>query len=396
MKGLWTDHNLTILFISTFLFFTNEALFLPTLPVHLATGGYDHFRVGCVLGAFALGVLISRPVTGLVTDRIGRKAALATGVFFFFASPVFYLFSIDFYYLLGVRFVHGLGIAFYTSAFPAYVTDRAPADRRAEILGYMSTATTMAFALGPLCGTSVYGAHGFSALVWVCTAVGLVNLILILTIQESRDGREIQKIRSYKATLLRRSIIVSSAIQVMHGMVFGGIMTFLPLLFNQIQGVSIGLFFLVESVAVICFRILGARLADIYGRGPVYFYASLTVVGALMLIPLARTLPLLVCSAVLAGLGSALSLPALLAFVADRSHPGARGMVYSVVYAAFDTGVIAAGIILGWIADITGLEPMFRILAVANAAALAGFALMIRKGAGRSLAWTLVPRRRGP
>jgi predicted MFS family arabinose efflux permease len=67
MKTIFADKNLLTLFASTFLFFLNEALLLPTLPVHLASIGYSHTRIGIVLGAFALGVLLFRP--GSIASR---------------------------------------------------------------------------------------------------------------------------------------------------------------------------------------------------------------------------------------------------------------------------------------------------------------------------------------
>ena len=121
MKYILRDRNLSILFVSTFLFFTNEALFLPTLPIHLSTAGYSNTRIGIVLGAFALGVLLIRPLSGFITDEKGRKVSLVLGVMFFLAAPFLYLISTDFLYLIVIRFFHGLGLSFYTTAFPAYI-----------------------------------------------------------------------------------------------------------------------------------------------------------------------------------------------------------------------------------------------------------------------------------
>jgi len=88
MKYILKDRNLSILFVSTFLFFTNEALFLPTLPLYLSNGGYSNTRIGIVLGAFALGVLLTRPLSGFLTDEKGRKISLVAGVMIFAAAPL--------------------------------------------------------------------------------------------------------------------------------------------------------------------------------------------------------------------------------------------------------------------------------------------------------------------
>lgn len=392
MKLIFAHRHLTILFISTFLFFTNEALFLPTLPLHLAESGYSNLGIGIILGAFALGVLVSRPLTGFITDRKGRKVSLVAGVVFFFISPVLYLVSVDFAYLIFVRFFHGLGIAFYTTAFPAYISDTADEERRGEAMGHMATSITLAFILGPLAGTTVYDQFGFAPLVWLCTLTGFVNLVVILMIAEIRIRTDSRERIPYRQAILKRGIVVSAGIQLMYGTIFGGIMTFLPLLLKAVDGVSIGLFFMVESVIVICCRIMAAHLADRYGRGPVFFYSFLTILAAVFIISNITTLALLVAAAVLFGMGSSLCAPALTAFVADNTEPATRGMVFGFVSCSFDTGVITAGIVLGAVADLVGFRSMFGITALSGCVALALFALLVRKGVGRSLAWTLVPR----
>lgn len=396
MKLIPSNSRLLTLFVSTFLFFTNEAFFLPTLPLHLSASGYTNFRIGTVLGAFAVGVLLARPLTGLVTDRLGRKVSLVIGVFIFFAFPACYLLTLNFAWLLVIRFFHGLGIAFYTTAFPAYVTDTADPESRGEVMGHMATSITLAFVLGPLMGASVYKTFGFTYLVWLCTLTGLLNLMVILMIPESRSRRSAQTGPGFTAAVLKRGILVPSGMQLVYGTIFGGTMTFLPLLLDTVEGLSIGVYFMVESVVVIGFRLVAARLPDRYGRAPVFFYSFLTILGAVLLISKITTLALLVLAAVVYGLGISLCAPSLTALVADESDPDARGIVFSFVSSAFDTGVIGAGMLLGIVADLAGIRTMFQWTAGAGFLALALFAVLIRKGVLNSLSRTLVPRRKSP
>jgi hypothetical protein len=133
MRYILKNRNLLLLFVASGLFFINEMLLMPTLPLYLSELGYSHLALGSVLGAFALGVLVMRPVAGLVTDRKTRKL-----------SPL-YLLSNSFVYLLGVRFFHGIGITFFTTASPTLITDIAPPRHRAEILGHMSMDAALCF-----------------------------------------------------------------------------------------------------------------------------------------------------------------------------------------------------------------------------------------------------------
>ncbi len=97
----------------------------------------------------------------------------------------------------------------------------------------------------------------------------------------------------------------------------------------------------------------------------------------------------MVICAILFGTGSALCSPALFAFVADSSDPSARGTVFSFFSGAFDTGVIVAGVVLGFIADMAGIRNMFMITSVSGFICLVMFVLFIKKGRKKYLIWAL-------
>lgn len=392
MNYIFRQKDLLILFASTFLFFTSEALFLPTLPVYLSSVGYSNFRIGCVLGAFALGVLLFRPLSGYVTDEKSRKLSLVIGVTIFFVAPLFYLVSTSFAYLIAVRFFHGLGITFYTTAMPAFITDIAAPEKRGETLGHMATSTTLAFAFGPLAGILVFERFGFSALVMTCVFVGFLNLMTILMIREHALRKQGMNRIRYREIILRRSILVSSFIQLINAMIFGGIMSFLPVLLNDL-GMNVGMFFIVQSITIIICRMVFARFSDRYGRGPVFFCSFVILLASVFMVSMIDSVQVLLLTAVLFGTGSALCSPTLSAFMADETRPENRGAVFGFFFGAFDAGVLMAGLVLGFVADLTTLSDMFATLALIGAVCLLVFSLLIRKGIMASIRWTFMGSR---
>lgn len=140
-------------------------------------------------------------------------------------------------------------------------------------MGHMVTSITLAFTFGPLLGMTMFTTYGFKHLVFLCTLTGLMNLIVILLISESHKIDKDQKKMPYSQAVFKRSILVSSFIQLIYAIIFGGIMTFLPLLLNTVSGVNIGIFFMVESVMIIACRFLAAHLSDRLGKGPVFSYS---------------------------------------------------------------------------------------------------------------------------
>ena len=92
------------------------------------------------------------------------------------------------------------------------------------------------------------------------------------------------------------------------------------------------------------------------------------------------------------GIGTALCTPSLSAYIADKTQPEQRGTAFSFYYGAFDAGVLIAGVVLGFIADLTSLETMFVIAACAGGVVLIVFSLFIQKEITNSIAWTLLGR----
>ncbi|MCG8618318.1 MAG: MFS transporter, partial [Desulfobacterales bacterium] len=224
MRYIIKDRNLLLLFIVSFLFFLNETILLPVLPLVLADLGYSNTRIGMTLGAFALGVLVFRPLTAYVTDNKSRKLSLLIGTFVFLAAPFLYFVSMDFYYLMGVRFFHGLGISFFTTASPAFVADLAPEEHRGEILGHMGIAASLASVLGPLLGIFIYNTGGIPPVLWGCILLGVLGFGLTGMIREGRAGRPGKTTAgAYTGMLGNRGVMAASGLVLVLAMMSGGI-----------------------------------------------------------------------------------------------------------------------------------------------------------------------------
>lgn len=390
MLYILKNRNLLLLFVASGLFFFNEVMLLPTLPLYLSGLGYSNLALGSVLGSFALGVLAMRPIAGLVTDHKSRKLSLIIGLAVFIIAPPLYLLSDSFVYLLCVRFFHGIGITFFTTASPALVTDIASPKHRGEILGHMSIGSIFSMALAPIAGVAIFTRFGMPCLLAVCSLVGIGGLLMIVFIHEPhRTPAELSPI-TYKEAIFTRIVIVASVVVFIEAQIYGGFFTFLPLFLENVGVQKIGLFFMVSSCTMIIGRLSFARLTDVYGRGPMFFYSFLIIIASVVMIVQIDSVTILIVAALLYGIGSTICMPALTALIADSSDAQARGRVYSFFYGAFDIGVLSAGVSLGFLADLFGLKAMFMISAAMGFAAAIFFMLTIQSRVGLSVRWTLI------
>ena len=118
--------SLLILFTAGLLFWSSLASLLPTLPLYVQDVGGTKQQIGFVMGAFAIGLLLSRPPLGKIADSRGRKQVLLLGAAVAAIAPMGYLLAQSIPLLLLIRVFHGVSIAAFTTAYSALVTDLSP------------------------------------------------------------------------------------------------------------------------------------------------------------------------------------------------------------------------------------------------------------------------------
>ena len=90
--------------------------------------GANKQEIGIVMGCFAIGLLLFRPMLGRLADERGRKIVLLIGTIVAAIAPFGYLVFKSIPLLMLVRVFHGISIAAFTTGYTALVADLAPAE----------------------------------------------------------------------------------------------------------------------------------------------------------------------------------------------------------------------------------------------------------------------------
>src|SRR5918995_69707 len=138
-------------------------MIIPLLPFYVQSLGESgitflgiHFGVGTIVGfivaAFTFAQLISAPMWGRFSDRVGRRPTLLIALG---ASAIAYLifgFANSLLLLFLSRLVQGAGGG-TVGVIQAYVADSTDPKDRARALGWLSATTNLGVALGPVLGS---------------------------------------------------------------------------------------------------------------------------------------------------------------------------------------------------------------------------------------------------
>ncbi|QJC50977.1 MFS transporter [Paenibacillus albicereus] len=154
---------------------------------------------------------------------------------------------------------------------------------------------------------------------------------------------------------------------------YGGLLSYLVLFGREMGLPNIGLFFLLNAVAILLVRPIAGRLFDRHGHLAVLPAASLLLMGGLLLLSWSDTTGLLLLSALLYGLGFGSIQPTAQAWML-RSMPASRqASANSLFYNSTDLGVAVGSMLLGAVAASTGYALMYRWAALSMVLLLAAY-----------------------
>lgn len=324
---------------------------------------------GLMTTIYTVSACASRPVNGVLTDKIGRSVMMAIGSALFclgcFVSGLVPTIAA----LIVCRILMGVGYSAASTANNTASTDVIPADRMAEGIGYFGMSQSVASAFGPALASVVTVALGNqNSLLAVAAVCGLALILsLVIRYEKSPAYQKPQAENSEKSSggFFERTAILPA--------LFEGIFLFLtslPMCFATLYIVSrgyssavAGSFFVVASIVIVAVRLLLSGLMNRFG--PLWFL----IPGIAALIALCVLLPLvdsvmgfMVCGA-LHGLSHGIVWMVLGSEAVRNAPADRRGAANATFYFAFDAAIGLGAAFWGMMIDNVGYDLSFTIIA---------------------------------
>jgi MFS family permease len=392
--------NLLILFTAGLLFWSSLSSLLPTLPLYIDDVGASKQEIGLVMGSFAIGLLLSRPMLGRLADERDRKIVLLIGTIVAAIAPFGYLATQSLGLLILVRIFHGISIAAFTTGYSALVADLAPAQTRGEIIGYMTLATPLGLAIGPALGGYLEATSGYGILFLLSAELGFVALLGILQVtnppvqtREQTEGEDVYdglRLRKFWQILASPRVRVPTIVMLLVGLSLGAVHTFVSLFLKSTEvDFNGGLFFTAAAISSFSIRIFAGKASDRFGRGLFITFGIFCYVLALILLWQAYSPIVFLLAAIAEGAGGGTLISMMITMMADRSLPQERGKIFAICIAGLDLGIAIAAPLLGIIAELVGYRDMFGYGAAITSLALVLFLTHSSKNLSNSLRFAL-------
>lgn len=154
MNGMQNEglKRLSVLIAVAFVDMVGLMIVAPLMPFYALRFHSPEWMVGPLISSFAVAQLVSSPIWGRVSDRVGRRPALLIGLIGSGLAYIVFGFANTLWLLFASRIVQGLGGG-TTGVAQAYVADAMAPEERAKALGWLSAGTSLGVIIGPPLGS---------------------------------------------------------------------------------------------------------------------------------------------------------------------------------------------------------------------------------------------------
>ena len=183
---------------------------LPVLSLYaLNLEGANEFLVGLIVGVYAISQMIFQVPFGALSDKIGRKKALTTGLLIFVVGSVICALASEIYTMLFGRFLQGVGAV--GAVATAMISDFVAEENRSKAMAIMGAFIGLSFTLSMVLGPLLARSYGLSSLFYLSAALSLLCVVLLYTVvpKEIKVSAKAQKVPFGKLFLQKDYMIIN-------------------------------------------------------------------------------------------------------------------------------------------------------------------------------------------
>jgi len=372
-----------ILVATMFISMLGFGIVVPLLPIYADQLGATPIEIGLINGGFGIAVLVFLPLVGRLSDRIGRKVFLCSGLAVLIIASLGFIWAQNPLQLILVRCFQGLGASMHLPVAQAYLGDITPEGQEGRWMGRFNGVLFSAVGLGPLIGGLLTDLFSASTTFLVMAALCAVGLIATITLLPEVPKKTAVKKESTVFTSLKKSSKLKGAFafQMANGFVMACMMTFLPLFANQNLGLSVSLIGLLiaSQTPMALLQSYTGTLADKYSRRILVTAGGTVAIIFIVLLPMANSFWPLLAMYVLIAAGIAFAIPSVAAYVVEEGRTLGMGTSMAMLMMAMQIGTGVGPIMLGGIVEFMGIKSAFYSAAGILLIGLAVFSWFIRK-----------------
>lgn len=318
------------------------------------------FLVGVLIAVNAIPRFFTGPLTGYLTDRLGRKPLILLGPAIRGVTNFGQVFADDYVTFLVLELVGQVGVAMWATSSNVLLSDVTTTSNRGQVLALRQMSMRLGFVAGPLIGGVLAAVYGLPALFLLN---GITKVVIVLTVlfmvKETRPepapvapSSDRRPRRAFSLRPFRDRAFVALAFASAGGAVAqaGVMQTLIPAHARLSIGAdetAIGFLISLAALAAFLAAFPNGLVMDRFGR-KVSLAPALALLGAAsFLLGVGDAYVVLALVVVVQGVGGSMAMTGTHAYAMDLAPPEGRGSFLGMVMAAQSVGAIAGPALAG-------------------------------------------------
>lgn len=251
-------------------------MYLPSMPAIASGLDASTEAVQQSLTVFLIGFSLPQLIFGPLSDAMGRRFVIITGVLLFILGSILCALAADIHWLLMARALQAAGAAAMAVTVPALVRDRFEGSDFARTMSVIMMVMAVAPLIAPMLGALVLLVGGWRLIFWVLALIAVAGMILFhLKVDETLPAQQRVPLRpavllhNYGSLLRDRHAL---AHMLSAGFMFAGMMAFVaasPFVYIELFGVAeqyYGLLFSLNIIALMALTTLANRFTHLSSK----------------------------------------------------------------------------------------------------------------------------------
>jgi DHA1 family multidrug resistance protein-like MFS transporter len=337
--------ELGLMCVGIFIMLVGIGAVVPIRAIYARDHGATAEELGLLASSLLIGQFIFQLPGGWASDKIGRKPLMIAGMVVAGFMSFAFLLNDHPWYFITLRFIEGIAGAAIFPAANAYVMDVVPAKERGSAFGWLGSATSAGFMMGPAVGGPMVDYFGYSApFIFGGVAILIVALVMARKMHNLKPGQKPQETeqeaaadnkpkRQIPSRFFIPSLIAAMVLTLAGGFADGIFISLWTIWLDDLNASTsfIGLTFIIFSLPLMVLMPFTGKWADKYRLAPLIIVPGLLISTIYLSYGFTTDLIFIASVGLLEGILLSVSIPALSAFIANFSPDNARGRVQGLL-----------------------------------------------------------------
>ena len=349
------------------------------LPSYSKETGAGLIVIGFLIALYDLAEIFIKPFGALLSRKIGEWAVLRMGLSLFILASGLYL-VLPPQGLILVRLLQGAGAAFF-SVMSMTLLIRYFMERKGTVLGIYGAFKNAGYVLAPTIGGFFVYYHGFQSIFVLCSAIGLLVVILTYVIRPglpladasaaSKKNKKTPALKDLLDSLKNRRTLPIFLIMFFNMIFMAAFFGFLPILLSNkgLDPLQAGFVLALNAAVYLAVQPFAGRLSDSLGRKKLITLGLALCTLCISFIPFLPN-PYYIGAACLMAVGIGCVAPLGEAFIGDVSEEHALALNLGIAGSYKELGETAGPLTMGFVGQALGLQWAFLMVGLAGIGSL--------------------------